>query len=86
MDGRHYHCNYFFVFFHERSFPGSSYDKEKEDHNPLHCFRMGIIEEISFFFFDVEDPARSQRTICKNDAKTEKKRCVDCKQKRLKST
>ena len=81
MDGRHYHCNYFFVFLDERSLAGSSYDKEKEDHNPLHCFRMGIIEEISFFFFDVEDPARSQRTICKNDAKLKKKDAWTAKKK-----
>ena len=38
---------------------------DKERYN---TFGMGIIEEIRFFFFDVEDPARSQ-TMCRNDAK-----------------
>ena len=54
------HCNYFSVFFYEFSLAGSFYGKEKEDYNPLDYFRMEIIEEISFFF-DREDPARSQK-------------------------
>ena len=50
-----------FVFFDERDFVGSSYNKEREDYNPLDSFRMGIIEEISFFFFDEEDPLCYQK-------------------------
>ena len=49
MDGKCYHCNYFFVFF------------DGQRRNPLDYFRMGIIEEISFFSFNVEDRARSQK-------------------------
>ena len=44
-----------FVFFDERDFAGSSYDKEKDDYNALDSFRMGIIEKISFFFLDEKD-------------------------------
>ena len=29
---------------------------DKERYNLLDCFRMRIIEESRFFFFDVEDP------------------------------
>ena len=43
------------VFFDERDFAGSAYDKERDDYNPLHSFCMGIIEEIIFCFFDEED-------------------------------
>ena len=50
-----------FVFFDKRGLAGPSYNKEKENYNPLNYFRMGIIEMISFFFFDVEDPARCQK-------------------------
>ena len=39
-----------------KDFTGSSYDKGREDYNPLDSFCMGIIEEVSFFFFDEEDP------------------------------
>ena len=49
------------IFFDERDFAGSSYDKEREDYNLLDSFRMGIIEEISFFFFDVENPVCRQK-------------------------
>ena len=49
MDGKRYHCNHFSIFF------------DGQRHNPLDYFRMGIIEEISFFSFDVEDRARSQK-------------------------
>ena len=38
-----------FLFFYERGLAGSSYGKEKEDHNPLDCFRIEIIEEIISF-------------------------------------
>ena len=34
----------------------------KERYIPLDYFRMGIIEEISFFFFDVVDPAFNQKS------------------------
>lgn len=44
------------TIFGERDFTGSSYDKGREDYNPLDSFCMGIIEEVSFFFFDEEDP------------------------------
>ena len=37
----------------------------KELYNPLDYFRMGIIEEIRFFFFDVEDPAGNQKLCVK---------------------
>ena len=49
------------VFFDERDFAGSSYDKERDDYNHLDSFRMGIIEEISFFFFDEEDLVSRQK-------------------------
>ena len=44
MDGKCYYSNYFSVYV----------DGQKK-YNPLDYFRMGIIEEISFFFFDVEE-------------------------------
>ena len=47
---------------------------DKERYN---TFGMGIIEEIRFFFFDVEDLARSQ-TMCRNDAKKKKKKNKVC--------
>ena len=59
-------------FITKRGLPGSSYDREKEDHNPLDHFLMGIIEEISFFFFDKEDAVRHQKTISRNDTNIEK--------------
>ena len=37
----------------------------KERYNPLDYFRMGIIEETIFFFFDVEDPLRNQNFVQK---------------------
>ena len=45
------------------TFPYSLTDKEK--YNPLDYFRMGIIEEIRFFFSEVEDPARNQKLCVK---------------------
>ena len=33
----------------------------KERYNPLDYFRMKIMEEIRFFFFDVQDPVRNQK-------------------------
>ena len=41
---------------------------DKERYNLLDCFRMGIIEDLRFFFFDEEDPALNQK-LCVNDAK-----------------
>ena len=38
---------------------------DKERYNPLDDFRMGIIEELRFFFFDVKDPARNQKLCVK---------------------
>ena len=38
---------------------------DKESYNPLDYFRVGIIEELKFFFFDVEDPARNQKLCVK---------------------
>ena len=38
---------------------------DKERYNPLDYFRMGIIEELRFFFFDVEDPAHNQNLCVK---------------------
>ena len=38
---------------------------DKERYNPLDYFRMGIIEELRFFFFDVEDPAQNQKLCVK---------------------
>ena len=38
---------------------------DKERYNPLDYFRMGIIEELRFFFFDVEDPAHNQKLCVK---------------------
>ena len=32
---------------------------DKESYSPLDYFRMAIIEELRYFFFDVEDPARN---------------------------
>ena len=32
-----------------------------ERYNPLDYFRMGIIEETNFFFFNVEDPTCNQK-------------------------
>ena len=37
----------------------------KEIYNPLDYFRMGIMEEIRFFFFELEDPARNQKLCVK---------------------
>ena len=37
----------------------------KERYNLLDYCPMGITEEISFFFFDVEDPVRNQNFVRK---------------------
>ena len=41
------------------------YLTDKERYNPLDYFRMGIIEELRYFFFDVEDAARNQKLCVK---------------------
>ena len=38
---------------------------DKEICNSLDYFGMGITEEIIFFFFDVENPARNQKLCVK---------------------
>ena len=38
---------------------------DKERHNPLDYFRMGIIEELRLFFFDLEGPARNKKLCVK---------------------
>ena len=46
---------------------------------------MGIIEEIRFFFFDVEDPARNQKLCGEMMLKIEKHGGRIAKKKRLKA-
>ena len=53
--------------------------------NLLDCFRMRIIEELRFFFFDVEDPALNQK-LCEMMRNIEKQGVWIAKKKRLKST
>ena len=53
---------------------------KKKDYNPLDYFRMGIIDEISFFFLDVENTAHCQK-LGKNDAKIKRQ---DVRQKKIK--
>ena len=38
---------------------------DKERYNLLDCFRMRIIEELRFFFYDLEDPALNQKLCVK---------------------
>ena len=38
---------------------------DKERYNPLDYFGMRILEEIRFFFLDVEDRARNQKLCAK---------------------
>ena len=47
----------------------------KEIYNPLDHFRMGIIEEIRFFFFDMEDLACNQKLCAKWCEKLKHKVC-----------
>ena len=47
---------------------------------------MGIIEEIRFFFFDIENPARNQKLYAEMMRKIEKQGVWIAKKKRLKST
>ena len=58
---------------------------DKERYNLLDCFRMRIIEESRFFFFDVEDPALNQK-LCEMMRNIEKQGVWIAKKKRLKST
>ena len=43
----------------EITFP--SFLTGRERYNPLYYIHMRIMEEIRFFFFDVEDPAHNQK-------------------------
>ena len=56
---------------------------KKKDYNPLDYFRMGIIDEISFFFFDVENTAHFQKLLAGMMQKLKDKMYV---KKRLKFT
>ena len=38
---------------------------DKERYNPLDYFCVGIIEDLRFFFFDLEDPTRNQKLCVK---------------------
>ena len=53
----------------------------KERYNPLDYFRMGIIEEISFFFFDVWNTQSVIKTLCGNNAKIKNQGVWNAKQK-----
>ena len=53
----------------------------KERYNPLDYFRMGIIEEISFFFFDVWNTQSVIKTLGGNNAKILNQRVWNAKQK-----
>ena len=55
---------------------------DKERYNLLDRFRMRIIVELRFFFFDVEDPALNQR-LCEMMRNIEKQ-SVDCAEKEIK--
>ena len=57
---------------------------DKERYNLLDCFRMRIIAESRFFFFDVEDPALNQK-LCEMMRNIEKQGVWIVKKKRLKS-
>ena len=57
---------------------------DKEGYNLLDCFRMRIIQESRFFFFDVEDPALNQK-LCEMMRNIEKQGVWIAKKKRLKS-
>ena len=56
----------------------------KERYNPVDYFRMGIMEEIRFFFFDVQDPVRNQKLY--QMMRNIEKQGVWLRKKRLKST
>ena len=56
---------------------------DKERYNPLDYFRMGIIEELRFFFFDMEDPARNQK-MCEMMRNIEKQGVWIAKKKEVK--
>ena len=55
----------------------------KERYNLLDCFRMRIIEELRFFFFDVEDPALNQN-LCEMTRNIEKQGVRIAKKRRIK--
>ena len=75
MDGKRWHCNYFFVFL-----------TDKGRYNPLDYFRMEIIEEIRFFFFSVENPVHNQSLSAEMVRKLKNKVRGLRRKKRLKST
>ena len=54
MDGKWYYSNLFFRIL-----------TLKERYTLLDYFRMRLIEEISFFFFDMEDPVCNQNFVWK---------------------
>ena len=54
--------------------------------NPLDYFGMGIIEEIRFFSFDMDDPARNQKLCAEMMRKIEKQGVWIVKKKCLKYT
>ena len=56
---------------------------DKERYNLLDCFRMRIIEELRFFFFDVEDPALNQK-LCEMTRNIEKQGVRIAKKRRIK--
>ena len=58
---------------------------DKERYNLLDCFRMRIIEELRFFFFDKEDPALNQK-LCVKWCEILKNRVCGLRRKILKST
>ena len=67
---------------------GFSYVKEN-NHNSLDDFSMEIIEEISFFFFDLEEPTCRQsanQAMRRNDAEIDKQGACIAKKKRVKSS
>ena len=59
---------------------------DKERHNSLDYFRMGIIEEISFALFKVEDTVRNKKLCAEMIQKLKNKVRGLRRKKRLKST
>ena len=57
----------------------------KERYNPLNYFRMRNMEEIGFFFVDVENPARN-RNLCAEMMRKLKIKVSETRRKKLKST
>ena len=59
---------------------------DKERYNPLDYILMGVMEQIKFFFFDVEDATRNQKLCVKWCEILKNKVCRLRRKKRLKST